>query len=381
MEAEFGAPQWVFNQRTYGFISGDELLCAYNRSGIWSLARLKPASGRLTTLPLPFTTCFEVRASGGTVVFRGGSSAQPQAVVRLDPGTGWFEILRRAFEPSVDPAFLSQAEPVEYPSENGRTAFGIYYPPVNRDCAVPDGERPPLLVMSHGGPTSAASTALSYQIQYWTSRGFAVLDVNYGGSTGFGREYRMRLNGNWGVVDVDDCCNGARWLAAQGRVDPERCAIRGGSAGGYTTLAALTFRDVFRAGASHFGVSDLAGLAQDTHKFESRYLDNLVGPYPARTDLYEARSPIHHTERLATPLILLQGEEDAVVPPAQSELMFQALRAKGVPVAYLLFPGEQHGFRRAESIKRACEAELFFYARIFGFPWEGPTEPVEIHNL
>jgi dipeptidyl aminopeptidase/acylaminoacyl peptidase len=235
--------------------------------------------------------------------------------------------------------------------------------------------------MSHGGPTSATATSLRLGIQYWTSRGIAVLDVNYGGSTGYGRAYRRSLDGQWGVVDVDDCVNGARALVERGEVDGNRLAITGGSAGGYTTLCALTFRDAFRVGASRYGISDLAGLATDTHKFESRYTDRLVGPYPEARDLYEARSPIHHVDRLARPIIFFQGLEDAVVPPDQAERMVAALREKGLPVAYLAFAGEQHGFRRAETITRALEAELYFYSRILGFPLTDPIPTVPIDNL
>ena len=224
------------------------------------------------------------------------------------------------------------------------------------------GERPPLVVQCHGGPTSAASSTLSLGIQFWTSRGIAVLDVNYGGSTGFGRAYRERLDSNWGIVDVEDCVNGARYLAEKELVDGNRSVITGGSAGGYTVLAALTFHDYFRGGASHYGVSDLAFLAQDTHKFESRYLDSLIGPYPERADLYRERSPITFADRLSAPVIFFQGDEDKVVPPNQAELMVEALRKKGTPVGYLLFSGEQHGFRKAENIKRALDAELYFYA-------------------
>ncbi len=381
MAAEFGEPQWSFGQQTYGFISEGEILCAYSCSGTWTMARLDTHTGRLTTLPLPYTACTDVQVSCGTAVFKAGSATQPLSIIRLDLATGETEVLQQAFNPTIDPGYFSQPQTVEFPTENHLTAHGIFYPPANRDCMVSPGERPPLIVMSHGGPTAAASTILSYQIHYWTSRGFAILNVNYGGSTGYGRAYRMRLNGQWGIVDVDDCCNGARWLAAQGRVDASRMAIRGGSAGGYTTLAALTFKDVFSAGASLYGVSDLEALAKDTHKFESRYLDTLVGPYPARKDLYQARSPLHHAANLAAPLILLQGSEDAVVPPAQSQVMFEALRAKGVPVAYLLFQGEQHGFRKAENIKRALQAELYFYSKIFNFDLAEDIEPVEICNL
>jgi len=237
------------------------------------------------------------------------------------------------------------------------------------------------MVISHGGPTGSTSTMLRYSIQYWTSRGFAVLDVNYGGSTGYGREYRQRLNGNWGIVDVDDCCNAALHLVERGLADPNRLSIRGGSAGGFTTLACLAFKDVFKAGASHFGVSDLEALAKETHKFESRYLDSMIGPYPERKDLYEERSPINHTQKFDCPIILFQGDEDQVVPPNQSQLMFEAVRAREIPTAYVLFEGEQHGFRKADSIKRALEGELYFYSKIFKFDLADEVEPVQIENL
>jgi dipeptidyl aminopeptidase/acylaminoacyl peptidase len=246
-------------------------------------------------------------------------------------------------------------------------AYGFFYPPTNREFVGPEDELPPLLVRSHGGPTSAASTALNLSIQFWTSRGVAVLDVNYGGSTGYGRAYRRRLMGQWGLVDVDDCVNGARHLSKVGEVDGNRLLITGGSAGGYTTLCALTFHNIFKAGASHFGVSDVALLAKDTHKFESRYLDGLIGPYPERRDLYYERSPINFTDRLSCPVIFFQGLEDKVVPPNQAETMVAALRSKGIPVAYVTFEGEQHGFRQAKNIKRSLDAELYFYARILGF--------------
>jgi len=247
----------------------------------------------------------------------------------------------------------------------------------------PPGEAPPLLVLIHGGPTAAARPQLQLGTQYWTSRGFAVVDVNYGGSTGYGRAYREQLRGTWGVVDLDDCEAAARWLAQQGRVDPQRLCIRGGSAGGYTTLAALAFRDTFAAGASHYGVADLEALATETHKFESRYLDGLVGPYPARRDVYVARSPIHHVEGFDRPLVVFQGLEDEIVPPNQAEMIVAALRARGVPVAYVAFEGEQHGFRQAATIRRALDGELSFYAQVFGFalpPGEG-IEPVAVDNL
>jgi dipeptidyl aminopeptidase/acylaminoacyl peptidase len=303
------------------------------------------------------------------------------AIVEIDLATGRRTVLRRAIDLEPDPAYLSVPRAIEFPTEDGQTAHAFYYPPTNPDFAAPPQERPPLLVKSHGGPTAATAAALNLAYQFWTSRGVAILDVNYGGSTGYGRAYRERLRDRWGLVDVDDCVNGARFLVERGDVDPRRLWIDGGSAGGYTTLCALTFREVFTAGASLFGVSDLESLARETHKFESRYLDRLVGPYPERVDLYRARSPIHFTDRLNCPLLLLQGLEDAIVPPNQAERMFAAVRAKGLPVAYLAFPGEQHGFRRAENIRRALEAELYFYARVFGFPLADPIAPIPIENL
>src|SRR5947207_50170 len=322
-----------------------------------------------------------MRAAGDRVVFIGASSTEPTSIVSLNLTTKELEVLRRSREIEVDAGYLANPRAIEFPTEGGLTAHGYFYPPQNRDYVGPADEKPPLLVMSHGGPTSATSTSLRYTTQYWTSRGIAVLDVNYGGSSGYGREYRERLKGQWGIVDVDDCVNGARYLVEAGAVDGNRLAIRRGSAGGYTTLCALTFRDAFKAGASHYGISDLEALAKDTHKFESRYLDGLIGPYPERRDLYVERSPIHFTDRLACPMILFQGLEEKVVPPKQAEEMFEAVRAKGLPVAYLTFEGEQHGFRKAENIKRVLEAELYFYSKVFKFELADPVEPVKIENL
>jgi len=381
MEAEFGAPQWTFGISTYAFESAERIICTYTQDGIDSLASLDTQRKTLTPLDTSYTDIGGVQAVPGKVLFRGASPTCAASLVLLDLATGQQMVLKRANAVEIDPGYLSIPQSIEFPTGGGLTAHAIFYPPQNQDYIAPAGEKPPLLVLSHGGPTGAASSALNLGLQYWTSRGFAVLDVNYGGSTGYGRAYRERLNGQWGIVDVDDCVNGARYLAGQGLVDPHRLAIRGGSAGGYTTLCALTFRDVFQAGASHYGVSDLEGLATDTHKFESRYLERLVGPYPQRRDLYIARSPIHHVANLNCPVIFFQGLEDKVVPPSQTETMVAALRAKGIPVAYLSFAGEQHGFRRAENIKRALDAELYFYGRIFGFALAEPVEPVEIENL
>jgi dipeptidyl aminopeptidase/acylaminoacyl peptidase len=373
MEAEFGAPQWGFRMSTYGFESRDRIICAYNELGNWRLAALDIASRQLEPIETPYTEIAGLQVAGGRAVFTGGSPTEALSVISLDLASREIEVLRRSSSVEVDEGYLSIPVPIEYPTENGLTAHAFFYAPRNRDYAADPGERPPLLVISHGGPTGGTTTTLKMTTQYWTSHGIGVLDVNYGGSTGYGRAYRERLNGNWGVVDVDDCVNGALYLVGRGLADGERLVIRGGSAGGYTTLAALTFRDVFKAGASYYGISDLEVLEKDSHKFESRYNNSLIGPYPERQDLYKMRSPIHFTDRLSCPIILFQGLEDKVVPPNQAEMMFDAARAKGLPVAYIPFEGEQHGFRRAENIKRSLDAELYFYSKVFGF--EADVEP------
>jgi dipeptidyl aminopeptidase/acylaminoacyl peptidase len=381
--AEFGSPQWVFGMSTYAFVSPGRIVCSYAERGASHLALLDTQTGELEPLETPYSSIAYVRAGAATgeVVFCGGSPTEPACVVRLDASTGRHEVLRRSGELEIDPGYLSVPEPIEFPTERGRTAYAFFYAPKNRDYAAPEGELPPLLVMSHGGPTSATSTALDLKIQYWTSRGIAVLDVNYGGSTGYGREYRRRLYGEWGVVDVEDCANGAVYLAERGLVDGGRLMITGGSAGGYTTLCALAFTDTFAAGASHFGISDVEALAEETHKFESRYIERLIGPYPERADLYRRRSPIHHSERLSCPVIFFQGLEDEVVPPNQAETMVAALREKDLPVSYVPFEGEQHGSRRAENIRRALDGELYFFARVLGFDLADRVEPVPIDNL
>jgi dipeptidyl aminopeptidase/acylaminoacyl peptidase len=381
MDAEFGQPQWVFGSALYGFISERQIICSYAKNGRDYIAKLDTTTRTLDNIEFLFTAISQVQVTDDRVIFIGASPTEPNSIVSLNLATKGFEVLRRSRETAVDAGYLAEPRAIEFPTNGDLTAHGYFYPPRNRDYAAPANEKPPLIVMSHGGPTSASSASLKYAIQYWTSRGIAVLDVNYGGSSGYGREYRERLKGKWGIVDVDDCVNGARYLVAHGEVDGNRLAIRGGSAGGYTTLCALTFRDTFKAGASHYGISDLEALARDTHKFESRYLDSLIGPYPDRRDLYVERSPIHFVDRLNCPMILFQGLEDKVVPPNQAEKMVNAVRNKKLPVAYLTFEGEQHGFRKAENIKRVLEAELYFYSKVFGFELTDPVEPVKIENL
>ncbi|MGB3494746.1 MAG: S9 family peptidase [Elainellaceae cyanobacterium] len=380
-DAEFGLPQWVFGMSTYGFESAESIICTYIEDGIQNFARLNLDTQALTAIDAPYTSISGLQVQSGLAAFGAGSPSTPGAIALLDLATGQVEELQRSSTVKVEAGYLSAPEIVEFPTENGLTAYGFYYAPKNQDFSAPAGETPPLLVKIHGGPTASTSTTLDLRLQYWTSRGIAILDVNYGGSTGYGRDYRERLKGSWGIVDVDDCVNGAMYLVNQGKADGDRLMIDGGSAGGYTTLAALTFRDTFKAGASYYGVSDAEALAQDTHKFESRYLDSLIGAYPDEKEKYVARSPIHATNQLSCPVIFFQGDEDKIVPPNQAEMMVNALREKGLPVAYVLFAGEQHGFRKSENIKRALDAELYFYAQVFGFKLADQIEPVEIQNM
>ncbi len=387
LDAEFARPQWRLATPTYGFQSAGRIICTYTQGGFWyagSIAiKSEDGPGSFTPIPIPYSEMGrgEIAIDSGKAVLVAGSPVEPYSLIKLNLSTGNAEVLRRSTSVVVDTNILSVPQSIEFPTEKGLSAHAFYYPPKNEAYMAPLGESPPLLVKSHGGPTGATGASLDLAIQYWTSRGFAVMDVNYGGSTGYGREYRQRLNGQWGIVDLDDCVNAARYLVERGLADGDRLAIDGGSAGGFTTLAVLTFRDVFHAGASYYGVSDLEALAKETHKFESRYLDSLIGPYPERRDLYLERSPIHHTGGLSCPLILFQGLEDKIVPPDQAESMYQAVKAKGLATAYLPFEGEQHGFRQAANIKRALDAELYFYSQVFGFTLADPVEPVAIDNL
>lgn len=382
MEAEFGRPQWNFGIATYGFAAPDLLVCAYADMGVWKLASLDTSTLEFQPIDLPFTDIGRtLKAARGRVVMDVHSPAQPSAIVELRLHDKQITELRRTGSVEVDTDYLSIPESIEFPTEGGATSHGFFYGPTNRDYKAPEGEKPPLVVISHGGPTSQTTAAYNPAIQFWTSRGFAVLDVNYRGSTGFGTAYRRMLNGQWGVADADDCVNGALYLVRRGEADPERLIIRGRSAGGYTTLSALTFRGVFKAGASYFGISDLEVLDADSHKFEAHYNHSMIGPYPEQKELYRQRSPVHYTGQLNCPIIFFQGLDDKVVPPQQSEMMVEALRKKGLPVAYLTFEGEGHGFRKAETTKRTLEAELYFYSRIFGFDLPEDVEPVEIENM
>jgi dipeptidyl aminopeptidase/acylaminoacyl peptidase len=380
-DAEFGQPQWVFGMSDYAFLSDGRIACVYRQHGIEHLAILHP-DGRLKDIQTPYTAYGGSLVSDGDrrLAFTGAAPDLHYELVIMDVETRRTEVIKHTRETEIEPGYYSTPRSIEFPTEHNRTAHALFYPPANKDFSAVAGEKPPLRVLSHGGPTAAAGSELNLEIQYWSSRGIAVVDVNYGGSSGYGRPYRQRLTGQWGLVDVQDCASAAKYLIEQGEVDGERLIIKGGSAGGYTTLCAITFTDVFRAGASYYGIGDLETMATDTHKFESRYLDGLIGKYPEDKQTYIERSPIHYADQIACPVILFQGLDDRVVPPNQAQDMADTLKFKELPHALLMFEGEGHGFRKAENIKRCLEAELYFYSQIFSFPLAEAVEPVQIEN-
>jgi dipeptidyl aminopeptidase/acylaminoacyl peptidase len=384
-EAEFGAPQWTFGDRSFGFLADGRIACSYDRDGRTRFAVLDPENGELLDLDLPHDALRfgpALAVEGSTIVIVAGSATIPNQVVALDFDARSVEVLKESVSVEIDIEHLSVPRAIEFPTEGGLTAHGLFYAPLNADAEGPSGTVPPLIVLAHGGPTGSTTPLFDLGIQYWTTRGFAVVDVNYGGSTGYGRAYRQRLNGQWGVVDLQDCVNAARYLVNRGEVDGDRLVIRGGSAGGYVTICALTWTELFAAGATYFGIADLVPFAEgDTHKFESRYEHTMVGPWPEAEALYRERSPINDVDQLSTPMLVLQGSEDEVVPPAQAELIVAALDARGIPHAYLLYEGEGHGFRRAENIVAAREAELSFYAQILGFEPAGDVPRLAITHL
>jgi dipeptidyl aminopeptidase/acylaminoacyl peptidase len=366
---------------TYGFADADTLVAASCVQGQWRVQAIDLRDMTRTDLPLPVSAVSALVASNGQALLLGASATEATRVMRWTLRDNSVEILRSSSGLALASESISCAEAITFPSADAAVAHGFFYAPKNSCYEAMPGELPPLMVIGHGGPTGATAPAFDLSVQFWTSRGFAVFDVNYRGSTGYGRSYRSLLDGAWGIADVEDCVNGARYLAEAGRVDGSRMVIRGRSAGGYTVLAALAFHDVFAAGASYYGIGELEALARDTHKFESRYLDRLVGPYPQCAQIYRDRSPINHIDRLSCPVIFFQGLEDKVVPPNQAQMMRDALKAKGIAVACLMFEGEQHGFRRAQTIVRTLEAELVFYGRVLGFEPAGELPEVEIDNL
>jgi len=381
-EAELGYPQWVFDLTRYTFLGDGRIACLFTRSALDGLELLEPENGGLERVDLPYTDFTpSLRSVGNRLVLAGSSPTRPPEVVELDLRSGERRLLRRSTELELDQGYLAVGTPIDFAGADGLTSHGFYYAPINHDYSGPDDELPPLVVHVHGGPTAHVSNALQLSIQLFTSRGIAVVDLNYAGSTGYGREYRDRLRGRWGEVDIEDSAAVVRFLADRGEIDPARVQITGGSAGGYTTLMAMAVRDEFSSGASYFGVADLVTFHDDTHKFESHYDEYLIGPWPAAKDLYVERSPITHADSILRPLLLLQGLDDKVVPPSQSEVIADALKRRGIPYAYIAFAGEGHGFRKAENVKRSTEAHLSFLARVSGFELADEFEPIEIENL
>lgn len=380
VEHDCGGPLWRLGQSPHAMVGDDEIVLTWTDQGVGSLARLELSTGQLRELTPLGTSTASISVDGGRAAAVLSSPDRPRRLVVFDLATSTETEVRRSSELRFDADVLSQGRPVSWSSDQG-AVHGWYYPPTNRGWTAPPGTLPPLITLSHGGPTGFSPSDFDLEVQYWTSRGVAILDVNYGGSAGYGRAYRERLRGRWGLVDVADCARGAQVMGERGLADPERLAIAGGSAGGYTTLRALTATKVFAAGISRYGVGDLESLARDTHKFESRYLDGLVGPYPGAAEVYRDRSPVHHVDQLTAPILLLQGADDRVVPPNQADAMAAAARAKGLPVALIMFDGEGHGFRRAENIRAALEAELYFLGRVFGFDPADQLPAIEIDNL
>ena len=380
IEAELGWMQWVFAMSSYVFLSDGRIACLLNRGGRQPLTFI--ADGEYVDAGVPYDTARPtLRAHGDKLVWVAASSTKSPVLVLLDAIEHELEVLRESVEQVFDDAFISTAEPIEFPTEDGKIGYAIFYPPANPDFTGPADEKPPLVVSVHGGPTSQSVASADPNFLYLTSRGIAVVDVNYGGSTGYGREYVERLKHCWGPVDTADSIAVARYLAERGDIDVDRVAITGGSAGGYTTLYALTFEDFFATGASFFGVTDLVGFNETTHKFESQYDRWLLGPYPEEAEMYWERSPANAADDLRVPVLLLQGLDDKVVPPSQAEIMVEALRRNHVPFAYIAFEGEGHGFRKAENLRCSFEACLFFFAQVFGFEPADDIEPVEIENF
>ncbi len=379
-QKEFGLPQWVFSQSSYAFVNSHKILCAPIDNGIADLSILNIETNTLTSLGTPWNSFSSIQSFSGNHWFIASSASSFPEIIYTNNSTDETQHIRSAIASNTNDSFYSYGKTIKFPTRNNDDAFAIYYAPLNNNYSATLDEYPPLIVLTHGGPTAMSDATLDMRKQFWTSRGFAILDVNYSGSTGFGRAYRERLNNHWGIRDAEDCCDAALHLCKLGLADLDRLIIKGGSAGGYTVLCALTFHDVFSAGASYYGIGDLELLLQDTHKFESRYLDRLVGPFPESSKLYHQRSPLQHVDKLHCPVIFFQGTEDKVVPKQQTEKMFIALKDRGIPVAYVAFEGEQHGFRKAETIEKAMESELYFYCRIFDLPVED-TQEVNIENI
>ena len=380
-EAEMGGPAWTLGNHFYHFLPDGRIVAELVQSGVAQAYVLDSERNSAVPLDVGSSGVTDILPVGETIYIAHSPAQRPSELLQTDAEGGKALVIRTAKEGSPTSDWIPASRQITFPTGNGAVAHGIYYPPTNPDIKTPESGAPPLLVFIHGGPTSMSSPVYSQSKLYWTSRGFAILDVNYRGSSGYGREYRQALYGQWGIADVEDAVAGARWLAEKGLANAEQLIIRGGSAGGYTTLAAHAFHDIFAAGASYYGVSDVEALAKETHKFESRYLDQLVGPYPERRDLYLQRSPINYLNGFNAPLLMLQGLDDKVVPPNQSEMIFEALKSRGIPTAYVPFEGEGHGFRKSENQILALNAEYYFYARVLGLEPAEELKPIDIVGL
>lgn len=380
-KSEFGLPQWIFGQTTYAFSANNSVICTHITNGIGLLSVIDLDTLEITAVETPQNSFVSICAADSTVCFIAASENTFTQVIRLNTDNFESEVIASSCNTNIEDGYLSRGQSFSFETRHADKAYAIYYPPVNREHEAPEGDLPPLIVLCHGGPTGMADASLDLRKQYWTSRGFAIVDVNYSGSTGYGRNYRNRLNGEWGVRDVEDVCDAANYFADKGIVDKNRLVIKGSSAGGYTVLAALTFHNTFSCGASYYGISNLESLITDTHKFESRYTDRLIGSYPEHRQLYHDRSPVNFVDRISCPVIFFQGMEDRVVPPSQAEKMVAALKNKGIAVSYVSFENEQHGFRHASTIKAALDSELYFYSVILGFNPADTVTKIVIDNI
>lgn len=382
VHAEIGKPAWGFGGRLYTTLPSGGVAAVLTRQASDSVAVIDSSAGRQwRELTNAYASAGALHSRRGRLVFLGTGRKSPGGLVELDPVSGQARLLYRPRGEEPAEQYVSGAQSIEFPGADGKPAYAWFYPPANPDYRGPDGSRPPVIVLAHGGPTAHSAPWYSRSRNYWTSRGLAVLDVNYSGSSGFGTAYRKRLNGRWGELDVQDVVAAARAVGERGLADPKRMVVSGGSAGGFVVLAGLAFYpDTFAAGINSFGVSDLSALAKETHKFESRYLDTLVGPLPQSASIYAARSPLNAIERVRVPLLTLQGQEDKIVPPSQSETIVSALRSKGRPVAYVLFPGEGHGFRNSDALVRSLENQQSFLGQALGFTPADSVPQVKIDN-
>lgn len=380
-QAEFSAPQWELGISTFHFISAEEILTAYNLTGVWYLGKINTASGELENIETEFTLISDLKAKDGLACFFASSPTRPLSIVKMDLTTLEQEVVCQSQEIDIPDGYCSIPETIEFSNSEGDKVYGFLYPPTNAEYTAPEGDKPPLVIFNHGGPTHSSTATLDPRIQYWTSRGFVVGEVNYGGSTGYGTAYRRRLKGRWGELEVDDLVSAGRYLVKNNLADPEKTVIFGSSAGGYNVLNVVCHSNFYKVGVDVYGLSDLGAFVEKTHKFESHYMDTLVGPYPEAKDIYDQRSPINKVENIATPLLVFQGLDDRIVLPHQAELIVEELKKTSVPVAYIGYEGEQHGFRKAESLINFMQSQQYFFSVILGIEPADNLPPIDIYNL